>query len=153
MKYVKLFEAFTTSGSGMGKVYATCFQGDAFAGVGIIDESQQEELQNAVNKALSEYPDLGEYLRIDKVDVTGMGYILHTPNGEFKAMPTSTNTEDYLYYIMEDGDYGNRSIHEFPDSDSRLFSLVEGQMLSIDHHGHTKLSSVAEFIRKNIGLY
>ena len=147
MKHIKLFESFP----GSGKVYATCFQGDAYAAVGIIDEYQREELQNAIDSLISEDPYLGEYLKMINLDVTGMSYVLHTADGEFIAMPSRTNTEDYAYYVNENGELGNRGITSFRDEESRLFDLVEGKMISIDSNSNTELLTVNEFIRTYIG--
>lgn len=145
MKHIKLFENFTGS---MGKEYATCFQGEAYAAVGILDEGQQMELQDALDRALSEAPDLSEYLRIEKVDVTGMSYVLHDQNGEFTALPGVTNPLDYEYHIKGDGTLdpsGN------DDDNSRLFDLVKGKMLFIDHQSSTELLTVGEFIDMYLG--
>jgi hypothetical protein len=66
MVHIKLFENFQGS---MEKVYATCFQGDACVGIGILDEDQQRVLQDALDRLISEHPDFTE-VRIEKVDVT-----------------------------------------------------------------------------------
>jgi len=152
MKHLRLFENFGPT-QRSGRRYATCFQGDAYAAVGIIDEVQKEKLQSAIDSLGAEFPDTEEYLRLTDVDVTGMGYVIHDENGEFEAVPNSTNTEDYAYYIAKDGRLGNgNSSDSFQVyEEARLFDLVEGKLLCIDHHGHTALMSVDEFIKTYIG--
>jgi hypothetical protein len=145
MVHIKLFENFQGS---MEKVYATCFQGDACVGIGILDEDQQRVLQDALDRLISEHPDFTE-VRIEKVDVTGMGYVLHDENGEFTALPGVTNPLDYGYYIKGDG-----TLEEGNDDDnSRIFDLVKGRMLSIDHHSNTELLTVPKFIINYIGNF
>jgi hypothetical protein len=150
MKHLELFEDFGSS-QGMGKEYATCFQGDAYVAVGIIDEAQREKLQSAMDAVASKFPGTEEYLKMFDVDVTGKGYVLHDADGEFVAMPNSTNTEDYAYYIAKDGGLGNDEMNSFRDEESRLFDLVKGELLCIDHHGHSELMPVDKFIRTYIG--
>jgi hypothetical protein len=79
-----------------------------------------------------------------------MKYVKHDTNGEFTAMPSSTNPNDYDYYVRADG---GMPMNYNPNADdtSRLFDLVEGMMLVIDHHSHTQLISVDEFIEKYLG--
>jgi|688.fasta_scaffold283892_2 hypothetical protein len=153
MKHLRLFENFGPT-QRSGRRYATCFQGDAYAAVGIIDEVQKEKLQSAIDRLAAEFPGTEDELKIFDVDVTGMGYVIHDENGEFEAVPNSTNTEDYAYYIAKDGRLGNENngsdsfqVYE----EARLFDLVEGKLLCIDHHGHTELMGVDEFIKTYIG--
>jgi hypothetical protein len=40
--------------------------------------------------------------------------------------------------------------HSTVNQEDRLFDLVEGALLHIDHHGHSELISVDELIRKYI---
>lgn len=147
LNHIQLFETFQDSE--MGKVYATCFQGDSYACVGILNEEQRKKLQDAIDEVYSE--DI-QWARLDSVDVTEMGYVLNDVNGDFKAMPKSTNTDDYAYYIKKDGKMPeNRTInYEAVNDEDRLFELVEGALLSIDHHGYPELLSVEEFIRTYI---
>ena len=143
MKHIKLFESFGQ----MGRV-ATCFQGDAYAAVGILNESQQRELQEALDALVLEFPNLSEYLSIFKVDVSGMEYVSQDENGEFVAMPAGTDPLEYGFHIKGDG-----TVEDGDDYDmSRLFDLVDGKMLSIDHHGNAELFTVGEFIKVMIGM-
>ena len=141
MKHIKLFEAFGQ----MGRV-ATCFQGDAYAAVGILNESQERELQEALDAVVLEFPELSEYLSISKLDVSGMEYVSQDANGEFVAMPAGTDPLEYAFHVKGDG-----TVEDGDDYDtSRLFDLVDGKMLFIDHHGSADLLTVGEFIRKYI---
>jgi len=143
LNHIQLFETFQDSE--MMKVYATCFQGDGYVGVGILNEEEEKKLQDAIDEVSS------DILHIDTVDVTGMGYVLHDMNGEFMAMPKSTNTDDYVYYIKKDGKIPkDRTIFYEGIDDARLFELVEGALLSINHHGVPDLLSVDEFISEYI---
>ena len=147
LNHVKLFEDFSSSE----KEYATCFQGDAFAAVGILNPEQRNELQSALDRAISENPDLSDYLSIKYVDVTGMGYIEHDEYGKFTAMPMGTNTSDYAMYITKDGELPGVVTDSYMNDESRLFELVRGKMLSIDHHSATEILPVREFIDTYLG--
>jgi hypothetical protein len=151
MKHIKIFEDFGSPQSS-GRRYATCYQGDAEAAVGIIDEAQREKLQSAIDRLAAKWPGTEDQLKISVVDVTGMGYVMHDENGEFVAVPNSTNTEDYAYYVAKDGRLGNENSDSFQVyEEARLFDLVEGELLCIDHHGHAALMGVDEFIKTYIG--
>ena len=151
MKHLKIFEDFSSPQSS-GRRYATCYQGDAEVAVGIIDEVQKGKLQSAIDRLASKFPGSEEQLKISVVDVTGMGYVMHDENGNFEAVPNRTNTEDYAYYVAKDGQMGNPGVRDFRFyEEARLFDLVEGEMLCIDHHGHSSLMSVDEFIQTYIG--
>lgn len=147
MKHVKLFEQFSNDT----KQYATCFQGDAYAAVGILDESQQKELQDALDRAIEADPENIDYLKIENIDVAGMGYVKHDENGNFTAMPMETNTSDYAYHITKGGESPGIIDNEYANNTDRLFELVEGQMLVMDHHAHTEILPVGEFINKYLG--
>jgi hypothetical protein len=147
LNHVKLFEDFSNGE----KVYATCFQGDAYAAVGILSPEQRNELQSAFDRALSEDPDLANYLRIEDVDVTGMGYIEHDEYGKFIPMPMGTNTSDYASHITKDGELGSDGYGSYMNDESRLFELVRGKMLSIDHHSAIEILPVREFIDTHLG--
>ena len=155
MKHIKLYENFGNMGmqpfQNSGKVYATCFQGDAFVTVGILNQQETQKLKDAINKYNKEFGDApDDVLRLELVDVTGMKYVLHDNNGEFKAMPHSTNPNDYDYFVRADGEMPFNSDPNADDM-SRLFDLVEGEMLVIDHHSHTELISVDELIERYLG--
>ena len=152
LKHVKLFESFQDSE--MGKVYATCFQGDSYVGVGILTKEENKKLQDALNKLHSDpyFKDLDVDLeRIELVDVTGMGYILHDSQGAFIAMPKSTNTDDYEYYINKDGNMPLDS-DMTGNVEDRLFDLVEGSLLAYDHDTRTERVSVDKFIKVWMGV-
>ena len=152
MKHIKLYENFGNMGmkpfQNLGKVYATCFQGDAYAAVGILNQQETQKLKAAINKFDKEsgYAP-GDVLRLELVDVTGMGYILHDEMGSFIAMPKSTNPDDYFYFITADGTIPYKhSSNE--NNEERLFEIPEGKLAVIDHHGHTELLSVDEFLEE-----
>jgi len=147
MKHVKLFENFRSEGDG--RIYATCFQGDAYVGVGILNKEEVQKLQDALERlnAISDAGDYQEY--IDFVDVTGMGYVLHNSEGEFKAMPKSTNPDDYMFSIDKDGNF---PYNEDGDIENSLFALVDGKLLVMDHQSDTELVSVDKFIKIYMGV-
>jgi hypothetical protein len=157
MKHVRLFENWMESedmndggfGSGERK-FATCVQGDAYVAVGILDDAQHEELQGHYDDFVAKHPDYAMYLRIEKIDVTDMEYVLHDANGRFKALPAGAVTEkNYLFHISKSGrNIGVDSDDPNNDDESRLFDLIEGALLAIDHHGVSERVSVSEFERK-----
>jgi hypothetical protein len=154
MKHVKLYENFGRGGmqpfQNSGKVYATCFQGDSFAAVGILNEQEKQKFLDACEKnkgTLFSPPDIAS---VHFVDVKGMKYVLHDTNGEFTAMPHSTNPNDYDYFVRADGEMPFNS-NPNADDTSRLFDLVEGKMLVIDVYSSTELLTANEFIEKYLG--
>lgn len=156
MKHIKLYENFGNMGmkpfQNSSEVYATCFQGDSYAAVGILNQQETQKLKDAINTYNKEFGDAPEdsVLRLELVDVTGMGYILHDNNGEFTAMPNSTNPDDYAFFITADGN--NPNMHStYKNEEERLFEIPEGKLAVIDHHGHTELLSVDEFLEKYVG--
>ena len=157
MKHIKLYENFGREGmqpfQNSGKVYATCFQGDAYAAVGILNQQETQKLKDAINTYNKEfgYAPKDSVLQLKLVDVTGMGYILHDEMGDFIAMPKSTNPDDYLYFITADGTIPYKhSSNE--NNEERLFEIPEGKLAVIDHHGHTELLSVNAFLQEYMGV-
>lgn len=161
MKHIKLFEAWDqedmnyrgfTPGE---RKFATCFQGDAYAAVGILDDTQHDELQGYLNAIIAKYPGLSDISRIERIDVTGMEYVLHDVNGEFTALPAGAESEkNYLFHIGKSGEnigVESKEDYSMNNYDDRLFDLIEGALLSIDHHGYTERISVGEFAEKYIG--
>ena len=145
MKHVKLFEDFTEV-----KRIATCFQGDSYAAVGIISEDERNLLQSAVDKFDAKHPTYRGMLRVELVDVTGMGYVKHDVDGGFSAMSFDTDPSKYMFNVSAEGGSGSVE-HEYEDQESRLFNIVEGEMLVIDHHGHSNVVSAQELIHNYLG--
>jgi hypothetical protein len=130
--------------------FATCFTGDAYGAVGILNKSQQDELRAGMDAVISKYPNLADYLSITEVDVTGMKYVLNDASGNWSALPAETDTENYLYHIDRSGrSVGSDSAENI---DERLFDLVKGSLLTFDHHGATEKISVTEFLEKYVGV-
>lgn len=129
-------------------MYATCIQGDAYEAVGILNETEIKKIQDGYSKLKKSFWHIPE--RIEFVDVTGMGYVLHDVMGDFIGMPKSTNPDNYVYYIDKDG---NIPFDKTPtNEEDRLFDLVEGNLLVIDYYGHSELISVDDFIEKYLGV-
>lgn len=151
LNHIELFEAFNPE-MDTRRVYATCYQGDSSAAVGILNKAQRKKLQDAVSLVNSKLS--APILRLETVDVTGMGYVVHDIDGEFMAMPKSTNPDDYAYYINRDGKMPeDRTVNrQFVNEYDRLFELVEGSLLTYNHHSETELISVDEFIVKELAI-
>lgn len=152
MKHIKLYENFGRTGmrpfQNSGRVYATCYfdHGDSLVAIGILDKQEIQKLKDYLEYA-GESPDDLTFL-----DVTGMGYILHDVMGAFKAMPKSTNPDDYINFIIADGNLSNHYTDSRNDED-RLFEIPrEGKLLVYGMYGDTDLVSVNEFARKYLGI-
>jgi hypothetical protein len=136
--------------------FATCVLGDSYSAVGILDDAQHEELQNYFDAALAKMPDFDMfryYFSVKRINVTGMEYVLADVNGEFTALPAGAETErNYTYHISKSGrNIGVLSNDPNSDIESRLFDLIEGELLVMDHHGVPERVSVSEFKRRYVG--
>jgi hypothetical protein len=151
MKHIELYENFGNMGmkpfQNSGRVYATCYDhGDSLVAIGILDRQELLKLKDYLEYANNSQDDL------TFLDVTGMGYILHDVMGAFKAMPKSTNPDDYIYFITADGNLSNHYSDSRNDED-RLFEIPrEGKLLVYGMHGQTDLVSVNEFAKKYLGI-
>jgi hypothetical protein len=76
--------------------------------------------------------------------------VKHNINGDFSAMPFDTDTSKYAFNVSAEGTSGSVE-QEYEDTESRLFNIVEGEMLVIDHHGHSDVVSAQELIHNYLG--
>lgn len=161
MKHVKLFENWMDSErmpdegfASEESQFATCYLGDAFVAVGILNPAQENELQSYLDSIVERNPDpdLGPYSKTEKIDVTGMGHIICDEYGKFTAVPFGADREThYVFHIDKNGrGIGEDKDGENVDYDSILFDLVKGAMLVQHANGSEKLS-VRELVQNYVG--
>jgi len=182
MKHIKIFEDFSGMGMDMspgarllGKTgmetfrddepfepesigrpgqFAVCVQGDASAAVGLVGEEGYQKIKRAIEAGESKYPGFSGDVAVYKIPVDGMAYIVHDINGDWEALPEDTDPYEYLYRINSRGlsDSEDHDSRGYDNEEDRIFTLVDGKMIEIDHHSNTICGTVDQYINHTLDL-
>ena len=134
--------------------FAVCVQGDSSAAVGLVGEEGYQKIKRAIEAGESKYPGFSDGVAVYKIPVDGMAYIVHDINGDWEALPEDTDPYEYSYRINSKGlsysfDHDSRG---YDNEEDRIFTLVDGKIISIDHHSNTLCGTVDQYIAHTLDL-